>query len=296
MLSRNAQRWLKGTHFVSGALCTGGLFSLMVFLRVKYILGDELDPLTTDLVLHNLFNRVFMIPLYAVVLTGLAYSVFTQWGFARYRWVMVKWLGAVILVTTSVLWMGPAVSGMAGLADGFFSIKGAAPLYGQLFRQAAWAMAASLALFILVIFISVMKPGSKAAVGRQGSPRAVRWACAFLILAAAAMFIAGSMSLDRYRSMEIGHVEPSLLPDGVYFGEATDGSFTYRVRVRLERGLMVDIRTDRNRDSLYARVAEGVFAKAINLQSPRADAITGATTTSKVLLKAVENALRQENR
>jgi uncharacterized protein with FMN-binding domain len=47
----------------------------------------------------------------------------------------------------------------------------------------------------------------------------------------------------------------------------------------------------KNRDSIYAKEAETVIDRVLYSQSLNVDAVSGATTTSKALLKAVEGAL-----
>ncbi len=46
-----------------------------------------------------------------------------------------------------------------------------------------------------------------------------------------------------------------------------------------------------NRNTAYAKKAEGVIQKILEKQSPNVDTVSGASTTSKAILKAVENAL-----
>ncbi|UCF31937.1 MAG: FMN-binding protein [bacterium] len=293
MLSVRAQRWLKGLHILSAAVGIGGLVSLCVLMRVKYSLGDELDPLTVDIVLLNVMNMAVIYPFFASIVTGTLYSLLTEWGFIRHRWVTVKWAGAATLSIITVLWLVPAVNGMVALADGFFSIEGADPLYRNLFRQGVGAMAAGLSVLAILAFVSVLKPWGSRTGRSRFSPTTVRIVVGGLILAGAAFLTANAISLQRYRTMEIGHIDPASLGDGIYEGEAADSSFTYRVRVTVRDGMILSVKAATNRRSPYALYAEGVFVKVINLQSPGVDAITGATTTSKVLLKAVANAMQK---
>ena len=51
------------------------------------------------------------------------------------------------------------------------------------------------------------------------------------------------------------------------------------------------IKVLQNGTSEYAHKAEGVLQKVLSAQSLKVDVVTGATTTSKALLKATENAL-----
>jgi uncharacterized protein with FMN-binding domain len=46
-----------------------------------------------------------------------------------------------------------------------------------------------------------------------------------------------------------------------------------------------------NRKTKYSKRAEGVIPRIIERQTPNVDAVSGATTTSKALMKAVENSL-----
>ena len=82
-----------------------------------------------------------------------------------------------------------------------------------------------------------------------------------------------------------------MLEDGTYPGEATAGSFTYKVEVTVQDRQITDITVMANRVSPYARFAEGVIPKVLKAQNANVDTVTGATTTSKALLKAIENAL-----
>lgn len=66
---------------------------------------------------------------------------------------------------------------------------------------------------------------------------------------------------------------------------------------RLQRwlkGLHVEVIA--NRKSNFAHFAEGVIPRVIKAQKANVDTITGAPTTSKCLLKAVESALLRPTR
>ncbi len=91
--------------------------------------------------------------------------------------------------------------------------------------------------------------------------------------------------------MPIKKVNPAVKPDGIYRGAFTYGGFTYEVEAVLKGGVIKDILVLKNRDSKYARLAEGVTDRIKKSNSLDVDAVTGATTTSKALMKAVENAL-----
>ena len=49
----------------------------------------------------------------------------------------------------------------------------------------------------------------------------------------------------------------------------------------------------KNRDTRHARMAQGVVKSVLDQQKNDVDAVSGATTTSKALLKAIEKALEK---
>lgn len=97
--------------------------------------------------------------------------------------------------------------------------------------------------------------------------------------------------LTEVRTMDIQPIPLQAIPDGRYEGRFSYSNFEYAVEVLVENHQITDIRVLQNRTSDYAKKAEGVLEKVVNEQKTDVEAVTGATTTSKALLKAVENAL-----
>jgi len=97
--------------------------------------------------------------------------------------------------------------------------------------------------------------------------------------------------LTEVRTMEIQPIPLQAIPDGRYEGRFTYSNFEYAVEVLVENHQITGIRVLQNRTSDYAKKAEVVLEKVVKEQKTNVEAVTGATTTSKALLKAVENAL-----
>lgn len=88
----------------------------------------------------------------------------------------------------------------------------------------------------------------------------------------------------------IGDVDFSAIPDGVYVG-AYDVDFIYaKVEVTVRDGKMTDIAILEHRQE-RGKAAEAVIADMIAEQRIDVDAVSGATNSSTVIKKAVENAL-----
>lgn len=81
--------------------------------------------------------------------------------------------------------------------------------------------------------------------------------------------------------------------DGIYIGEY-DVNFIYaKVEVTVENGKIVSINILEHRHE-RGKTAETVIDKIITEQKIDVDAISGATNSSTVIKKAVENALKEE--
>jgi len=48
-----------------------------------------------------------------VLVTGVLYGLFTRWGFVRFDWVVVKWLGTLGSVAFGAFFLGPWIETMA---------------------------------------------------------------------------------------------------------------------------------------------------------------------------------------
>jgi len=91
--------------------------------------------------------------------------------------------------------------------------------------------------------------------------------------------------------MSIKEIDLSTVSAGKYRGDFSYGGFTYEVEVSIKGHRIDNITILKNRDSIYAKEAETVIDRVLYSQSLNVDAVSGATTTSKALLKAVEGAL-----
>ncbi len=97
----------------------------------------------------------------------------------------------------------------------------------------------------------------------------------------------------QVRKMEITDIDLTKVQDGNYQGDFTYAGFTFSVEVGVKNHKIESIKIVNNMGASHAKQAEGVVERIIQKQSPNVDAVTGATTTSKAIMKAVENALNK---
>jgi uncharacterized protein with FMN-binding domain len=297
-LPSKALKIITALHLTCLGLVMGAAAGVLASLRLMYTRGDNLDHLTADLFQATLVNGLFMWALYGLLATFIMFSLFSSWGFFRHTWIVLKWVALTLMVLCSAIWLIPAVDGMAALSDGLYSIPDAGERYSSLFRQSFTMACVVIGLSVILVGLSVFKPFGQLQT-RPPSRRAIMITRVVILLLAAGAVAAicmASAQLRSFRQMQISHVEPAFIRDGVYRGVASDGSFTYEVDVTVKGKTIVKVVAVSNRTSPYARYAEGVFSRVLNNQSPAVDVITRATTSSKMLLKAVENALSEATR
>lgn len=85
-------------------------------------------------------------------------------------------------------------------------------------------------------------------------------------------------------------IDPASIPDGSYIGEC-DTDFVYaKVQVTIADGKIASIDLLEHRQG-RGKAAESIIDQIIAKQSIDVDTVSGATNSSKVIKKAVENAL-----
>jgi uncharacterized protein with FMN-binding domain len=101
--------------------------------------------------------------------------------------------------------------------------------------------------------------------------------------------------LTNYRkaidSLVIGEVDLTRVPDGVYTGSTETVWVAATVTVTVGDQAITDIQLDHRHDR--GEAAEIIVSHVIEAQSLQVDIISGATSSSKVILKAIENALKE---
>lgn len=293
MLGIKARRLLLSLHIGVTAIWFGAVFVMLFLLYSKRELvnGDEIAAI--DRTLFQIHDVVVINASFVFVYTGLLFSLFTKWGFLKFYWVILKWVGLVVLSGIVTFASAPAINGMAALSDVLRDTTIGDVTYAQYSRDAAVFLMMQLVILLGLIMLSVYKPWG---LRKKQITVPRRWAlaggAAVAISVAAIIYIQYDI-LQTMRQTAIPSVDLRQVSDGVYPGETNFGGFVYSVEVTVEEHVITDITIVQNRAGVYPSVAEGVVDKVIQAQQVDIDAVTGATTTSKAFLLAIEDALRQ---
>ncbi len=118
-------------------------------------------------------------------------------------------------------------------------------------------------------------------------------ACLLAGLLCGAVYLKRVVDYQRaVRETRIEEVDLSRVSDGTYTGEYDTGLVSARVEVRVESGEITDIRILEHKNE-RGGPAEAVTEAIVSQQRIEVDAVSGATNSSTIIKKAVENALRQ---
>ena len=123
--------------------------------------------------------------------------------------------------------------------------------------------------------------------------------CVALTLVLAAALLAGGLYLKSIRdykakveALTFADINLNTVADGVYTGECATGVVNVRAAVTVKGHSMTDITLIRH-DNGRGAPAEAILNRMLQAQTTAVDAVSGATCSSKVIRKAVENALAQ---
>ena len=96
---------------------------------------------------------------------------------------------------------------------------------------------------------------------------------------------------NKISSIEIDNVDLSQIADGSYEGEYDAGYIYARVRVEINDGKIESVTLLEHRNE-RGKPAEIITDDILEQQKIDVDAVSGATNSSKVIQKTVENAIR----
>ena len=95
---------------------------------------------------------------------------------------------------------------------------------------------------------------------------------------------------DKVQNMEFTDINIISIPDGKYIGESDVDLISAKVEVMVTNGKIVSIDLVSHKNG-RGKPAEKILYEMIEKQTTNVDAISGATNSSIVIRKAVENAL-----
>lgn len=94
-------------------------------------------------------------------ITGLVYSIWTNWGFFKHTWITVKWVMTILQMLFGTFVLGPCVNNNVIIADQLRDAALTDPVFLENIRMTQLWGSIQTALLLVVIVISVQKPWKK---------------------------------------------------------------------------------------------------------------------------------------
>ncbi|UCE07720.1 MAG: FMN-binding protein [bacterium] len=295
MLNKSGKKILLSLHIILISIWLGNLISIILMQLSKHYCLVATHFSVVDRLIFILFDSIVMNISIVVAITGLLFSMFTNWGFFKFYWIGIKWFTIFFLAGIIMFFASPAINGMASLSDVFRQECISHPEYLKFEQGTIIYTSLQLTLLVVVIFLSVFKPWGARKQKFKINRKIIIISGIIIGILLAMSSVMQYSQLVHYRSLPVNEIDLSNIDDGYYIGKV-DYGFEYEVKVHIKNHKIENIEIIKNRDSFYARLAEGIKHKIIREQKVNIDAVTGATTTSKVLMKAVETAITSNNK
>lgn len=159
IISARAQRVLKVVHLMTASFWIGsGVATLSILLSSQYAeSGSELYGVLRSMNVVTLVVAVYLGG-YGSFFTGLAYSICTNRGFVRHKWVILKWGMTISIILVGAFYMGPTKIIMMELVHDHGLGVLAMPEYLSAQKSLTYTSLLNLAMFLLCTALSVYKP------------------------------------------------------------------------------------------------------------------------------------------
>lgn len=160
LLGYRGKNWLKIFHLVFAILWVGGGLTLVLMqATLKATSGGELYGLLRA---AKFVDDFIIIPgAVGSLLTGLLYSVFTNWGFFKHHWITVKWVINIGGVIFGTFWLGEWLNGMPPIAGTLGLEALADPTYNHFHDMNQLWGSVQVSTLVFAVVISVLKPWGK---------------------------------------------------------------------------------------------------------------------------------------
>ncbi len=157
LLSAKETKALKVVHLICAIAWLGSAIS-MNLLRHLVEVEDAAGLYWMAEILEAIDMKILVPGAIGCLLTGIAYGIFTNWGFFRHRWLATKWALTLFMILFGTFHMGPLVKENVLIGKAVMEGNGDAVQYWHNVAANAYGGLLQLALLTFVIILSVYKP------------------------------------------------------------------------------------------------------------------------------------------
>lgn len=147
---------LKTCHLIFVMIWVVGVMAMALISLIKPQTGDEMYMI---LYISRFVDDLLVIPgAILTVITAVIYGAFTNWGFFKHKWIIVKWIVSVLVIIVGTFYFSPILDNCLLIAD---KMRNAAlnnsEVLDAMHITTLGAFMQS-ALLVVLVIISVFKP------------------------------------------------------------------------------------------------------------------------------------------
>jgi hypothetical protein len=159
-LSPKGQRWLKCFHIFFSCMWVGAGVCL-VFMQFALQAMDAKTIHGIDVSMKFIDDFIIIPGALGSLLTGLVYSLFTNWGFFKHNWITIKWVINVAGIIFGTFWLGPWINSLPPIsaALGLGALSDTIYIHNKMMNT--WLGSIQVFTLVFAVFISVLKPWKK---------------------------------------------------------------------------------------------------------------------------------------
>lgn len=156
-LKANGMKALKVVHLICAIAWFGSAIS-MNLLRHLVDVNTSSGMYWMAEILEAIDMKILVPGAIGCLLTGIVYCVFTNWGFFKHRWLVVKLVLTMFMILFGTFYMGPLVKANVLIGKSIMEGCGGMEQYWQNVNANAYAGLLQIVLLTIVTIISVYKP------------------------------------------------------------------------------------------------------------------------------------------
>ena len=137
----------------------GGAVALILLFFLKNGVNDGRVLYGINQSIHHVDMAVVVIPgAFGCLVTGLIYSLFSNWGFFKHTWMVIKWVVTIAAILFGTFFLGPWETNMMEISGniGISSLSDSEYLYNEKMNVIFGAV--QVMVLMATIFISIFKP------------------------------------------------------------------------------------------------------------------------------------------
>lgn len=159
-LSPRGLKYLKILHLISAIMWIGGAISMVAILYL--ILPTTPDGYYIRSLSVKLIDDLLVIPgAIGILITGIIYGIWSNWGFFKHMWIIVKWVITIVLVIFGTFVLGEWINGNVYNQEAIGNYISNHEIFVHNVGQSIfWGSIQTVCLFV-VVWISVIKPWKK---------------------------------------------------------------------------------------------------------------------------------------